>query len=252
MYNIYQLEGKTALVTGGATGIGYAIAKEFVAAGAKVVIIGRREKALIEAQQSLGNMCHYIVHDITELSSHDGLVSKIEREIGAIDILVNNAGKHLKKPSIEITDEELQAVLMTHINGAFALTRSCLGGMLDRKSGSIIFISSMSAFYGLTYVTAYSTAKSGLFGMVRTLASEYSDQGVRFNAIAPGFIESAMFKKAMEADPERMRRVMDRTPMKRLGAPEDIGRAALFMASDASSFVTGVCLPVDGGNSIGF
>ncbi len=252
MYNIYKLEDRVALITGGATGIGYAIAKEFIEAGAQVVITGRREEFLENAQKSLGSACHYIVHDITELSTHEELVSKIEREVGAVDILVNNAGKHLKKPAIEVTDEELQSVIMTHINGSYALTRACLKGMLERKRGSVIFISSMAALYGITYVTPYSIAKTGMLGLVRSLASEYSNQGVRFNAIAPGFIDSAMLRKAMDSDPERMQKVMGRTPMKRLGAPEDIGRAALFIASEASSFITGVCLPVDGGNSIGF
>jgi len=124
--------------------------------------------------------------------------------------------------------------------------------MIPNKNGSIINISSMSAIFGLTEVVAYSSSKTALLGLTRTLASEYSHHGIRINAIAPGFIESKMFLDIMEKDPARKAKILDRTPSKRFGQPSDIGKAAGFLASDASAFITGVCLPVDGGNSIGF
>ncbi len=252
MQNPYQLTNKVALITGGSEGIGFETAKVFIKLGAKVVITGRTLKKLEKANRELGENCFIYQNDVTEKKSHQQLFDFIEREVGDLDILVNNAGMHHKKPTIEVTDEEFQAVIDTNLNSVFALTRTVLTPMIKRKRGSIIFISSMAALYGLEKIIAYTSSKTALIGMVRALASEYSHTGVRFNAIAPGFIKSKMLNKAMSNDPERKKRVLRRTPAGRLGNPEEIGMAAAFLASDASKFITGVCLPVDGGNSIGF
>jgi NAD(P)-dependent dehydrogenase (short-subunit alcohol dehydrogenase family) len=252
MQNPYQLTGKTALITGGAEGIGLGTARVFINLGAKVVITGRTQKKLQEAQKSLGSCCLVFQNDITDKSAHGDLLAFIEKEAGALDVLVHNAGMHSKKPSLEVTDEEFQAVVDTNLNSVFALTRSALKDMIRRERGSVIFISSMAALYGLEKVIAYASSKTALLGMTRALASEYSHTGVRFNAIAPGFIESKMLASAMDDDPERKSKVLKRTPAGRFGKPEEIGMAAAFLASDASKFITGVCLPVDGGNAIGF
>jgi gluconate 5-dehydrogenase len=124
--------------------------------------------------------------------------------------------------------------------------------MLKRGTGSVINISSMSALFGLPQVSAYSSSKTALLGLTRTLAAEYSGQGVRFNCIAPGFIESKMFREIMDKDPARERKILERTPAGRVGTAEEIGYAAVFLAADASQFITGICLPVDGGAAIGF
>jgi gluconate 5-dehydrogenase len=192
------------------------------------------------------------VNDVTQKKKHGDLILNIENNIGPISILVNNAGTHCKKPSIETTDEEFQSVMDTNINAVFALTREVLKFMIPRKKGSIINISSMTAFYGLPQVAAYSSSKSALSGLTRTLASEYSHLGIRFNSVAPGFIESEMFRNIMRKDPDREKKILSRTPAGRFGTPGDIGKAVVFLASDAADFITGVCLPVDGGNSIGF
>lgn len=252
MNDLFSLEGKVALVTGGGTGLGFAIAQTFTAAGATVVITGRRENVLREAVGKLGDSARYIVNDIRELKTLPELVSKIEDEIGPIEILVNNAGVNLKKIATEITDEEFSNIIQTNLNGLFSLTREVGKKMVARKHGSIIMITSMAAMYGLSQVAAYSASKSGVLGMTRVLASDLSPEGVRVNAIAPGFIESPMLLKALDADPERKNKVLGRTPMKDFGHPEDIAYAALYLASDAARFVTGINLPVDGGNSIGF
>lgn len=252
MQNPYQLTDKIALITGGAEGIGLGTASVFISLGAKVIITGRTLETLQEAQNSLGRNCLIYQNDITDKTSYGDLLAYIEKEAGALDILVHNAGKHLKKPSLEVTDQEFQSVMDTNLHSVFALTRTLLKGMIQRKRGSVIFISSMAALYGLEKVIAYSSSKTALLGMTRALASEYSHTGVRFNAIAPGFIESKMLAKAMENDPERKSKVLMRTPAGRLGKPEEIGMAAAFLACDASKFITGVCLPVDGGNAIGF
>lgn len=247
-----NLTGETALITGGGSGIGLGIAKEMIGLGAKVVLTGRTEEKLREAQKMLGKNCFYYVKDITDKKHLPALVQDIEKNIGAISILVNNAGRQIKKPSLDTTDAEFDEVINTNLSSVFALTREVLKYMIPRKKGSVLFISSMTAFYGLPQVLSYSASKSALFGLLCTLTVEYAHTGVRFNAIAPGFIESKMMLAALDKDPSRKEKILSRTPVGRFGDAADIGKAAAFLASDAAAFITGVCLPVDGGNSIGF
>jgi NAD(P)-dependent dehydrogenase (short-subunit alcohol dehydrogenase family) len=248
----FSLSEKLCLITGGGSGIGFDIAKCMVFSGATVIITGRREDPLKEAIAELGANAHYFVNDVTDLSSLEGLVNDIEAKYGAIDILVNNAGVNMKKPALEVSDEDFNRIVQTNLSAVFALTRACAARMLARKSGAIIMISSMAAYYGIDRVVAYAASKSGVEGMVKVLASEFSPHNVRVNAIAPGFIETSMMKTAMGSDPDRMNRALNRTPIGKFGKPSDIGWAAVFLASDAARYITGVSLPVDGGNSIGF
>jgi NAD(P)-dependent dehydrogenase (short-subunit alcohol dehydrogenase family) len=248
----FSLNEKLCLITGGGSGIGFDIAKCMVYAGAKVIITGRREDPLKEAVAQLGENAHYFVNDVTDLNSLETLVNDIELAHGAIDILVNNAGVNMKKPALQVTDEDFNRIIQTNLSAVFALTRTCATRMVARKNGSIIMISSMAAYYGIDRVVAYAASKSGVEGMVKVLASEFSPNNVRVNAIAPGFIETNMMKTAMGSDPDRMNRALNRTPIGKFGKPSDIGWAAVFLASDAARYITGVSLPVDGGNSIGF
>lgn len=252
MQNPFSLTGKIALITGGGTGIGLDMAKCFVQSGATVIITGRREEVLKEAVQDIGQGAHYIVNDVSDLSQTSQLVNQIVTQFGKIDVLVNNAGINMKKHAVEVSDEDFGRIIQTNLNAVFALTREVGKHMLERKSGSIIMISSMAAYYGIDRVAAYASSKTGIYGLVRVLASEWSQFGIRVNAIAPGFIETAMSRTAMNSDPDRKHKAMDRTPAGHFGKPEDIAWAAVYLASDASSYVTGVSLPVDGGNSIGF
>lgn len=248
----FNLDGKRALITGGGTGLGFGISRAFTDAGASIMITGRREKVLAQACKKLGESARYTVHDLTDLKSIPGLVSELESEWGAIDILVNNAGINMKKDPLEVTDQEFASIIQTNLNGLFAITREVSNKMVKRKQGSIVMITSMAALYGLPQVSAYTASKSAVLGLTRSLAVDLSPLGIRVNAIAPGFIKSPMLQKAFQTDPEREQKVLGRTPMNRLGEPEDIAMAAIYLASDASRFVTGVNLPVDGGNSIGF
>jgi NAD(P)-dependent dehydrogenase (short-subunit alcohol dehydrogenase family) len=252
MTEIFSLKGKVVLITGGGSGIGFDIAQCMIAAEATVIITGRRENALQESVEKLGKNAHYFVNDVTELSKLESLVSDIEQNFGSIDILVNNAGINMKKPALEVTDEDFSRIVHTNLSSVFALTRACAKGMIERKAGSIIMISSMAAYYGIDRVVAYAASKSGVEGMVKVLASEFSKHKVRVNAIAPGFIETAMMKTAMSSDPDRMNKALNRTPIGYFGKPSDIGWAAVFLASEAAGYITGASLPVDGGNSIGF
>ena len=252
MENILSLKGKSALITGGGTGIGLGIAKTFATAGANVVITGRRTDVLIDAVKQIGDGARYYVNDIARQHELSELVNKIEREVGPIDILVNNAGQHLKKPMSDTTDEEFLSVLQVHLLSVFSLSREVANRMRERKSGSIIFISSMSAVMGMTQVVAYTTAKTAILGLMRAMMAEYSADNIRVNAIAPGWIESDMMFKAINADEQRKQKIMNRIPFNRFGKPQDIGNAALFLASDAAAYITGVFLPVDGGAAQGF
>ncbi len=245
----FSLEGRVAIVTGGSSGLGLAIASAMVAAGAKVAITGRREDQLQEASASSG--AAYYVHDVASEAAQQ-FVERVEGDLGSVSILVNNAGNHLKKPAVETSDEEFRAVIDTHVMGSFRMTRAVLPSMLRDSKGSILFIASMATFLGIPSVVAYSAAKSAYAGMVRSLAAEVSSKGVRVNAIAPGWIDTPMLKRAIAGDPERKTKILSRTPMGRFGCASEIGHAAVFLASDAASFVTGVVLPVDGGGSIGF
>lgn len=248
----FNLQDKRALITGGGTGLGFGISKGFTEAGCQVIITGRRESVLQEACRKLGEFAAYIVNDISELDSIPFLVDEAEKKYGPIDILVNNAGINLKKHALEVTDEEFSEIINTNLNGLFALAREMGKKMAKRGNGSIINITSMASLYGIPEVTAYTASKTGVLGLTRALAVDLSPLGVRVNAIAPGFIETPMSRKAFSADPARKEKVISRTPMKKLGTPEDIAYSAMYLASDASKFITGINLPVDGGNSIGF
>jgi gluconate 5-dehydrogenase len=251
--NVFSLEGETALITGGGTGLGLGIATCLANAGAKVVLVGRREAELSAAASGIGPSASYVSHDITQLDKAADLVVAAEKAAGTpISILVNNAGIHIKKPAVETTPEEFQSVLTTHVCAAHALTRAALPGMIARKHGSILLTASMTSLMGMPLVIAYSAAKSAYVGMTRALAAEVSIEGVRVNAIAPGWIESPMLRKALAGDEKRSNKILSRTPMARFGEPEDIGWAAAYLCSPAAKFVTGVVLPIDGGASMGF
>jgi NAD(P)-dependent dehydrogenase (short-subunit alcohol dehydrogenase family) len=246
------MEQKIAVVTGGGSGIGYAITERFTQSGIRTIIIGRDTQKLAGAQEKLGSLCVPFPYDLTDLKGIPNLVTQVINQYGKIDILVNNAGINLKKEFTEVTDEEFQRILLTNVTAVFALSREVVKYMIERGSGVIINISSMASQYGLPKVIAYTASKSAIEGMTRAMATELSPKGIRINCIAPGFIATDMSAKALNNDPERKSKVLSRTPIGVLGQPSHIGEAALFLASDAATYITGVVLPVDGGNSIGF
>lgn len=248
----FLLENELALITGGGSGLGLAMARCLAAAGARVVLAGRGEEKLKRAAASIGSQAGYVSHDVTNLEEAPSLVEKVASRFGPITVLINNAGVHLKKSAVDTTEEEFLQVLTTHVLGSHALSRAVAPGMVQRGSGSILFIASMASLFGIPKVVAYSAAKSAYLGMVRALATELSPSGIRVNAIAPGWIETDMSRGAMKGDPERERKILGRTPMGRFGEPDDVGMAAVYLCSPAAKFITGVVLPVDGGVSIGF
>jgi NAD(P)-dependent dehydrogenase (short-subunit alcohol dehydrogenase family) len=243
---------RVAIVTGGGSGIGLAIAEKFTTNGIETVIVGRDEEKLKKAKAQLGEYCYPMICDVSNLATVPALIEKVITQFGQIDILVNNAGINMKKEFTEVTDEEFQQVITTNLCSVFAISREVVKHMLKKGSGSIINISSMAAQYGLPKVIAYSASKTAIDGMTRAMAVELSPKGIRINAIAPGFIETDMTAKALNDDPERKQKVFARTPMGYMGKPCDIGEAALFLSSDSAKYITGIVMPVDGGNSIGF
>lgn len=248
----FSLKGETALITGGGSGLGLGIATCFVEAGARVVLVGRRQDVLENVAVELGEAASFEVHDVDQVDQAEALVRRITHRVGNISILINNAGNYLKKPAVETTPEEFQAILQTHVIAAFGLTRAVLPGMVDRRHGNILFTASMTSLFGIPFVLAYTAAKSAYVGMVHALAAEVSGQGVRVNAVAPGWIHSDMMRQSFAGDSDREKKVLQRTPMNHFGEAEDVGWAATYLCSPAAKFVTGVVLPVDGGASIGF
>ncbi len=248
----FDLTGRAALITGGGTGLGLGMARCLVAAGATVVLVGRRAAELEAACAGLGARAFALAGDVTRTGDAPALVARAEALAGPLSILVNNAGVHLKKPLAETADAEFAAVMQTHVAGALALTREAARGMVARGEGSILFTASMTALIGMPLVVAYSAAKSAHVGMVRALATELGPRGVRVNAIAPGWIASDMLERALAGDPARKAKILGRTPLGRFGEPDDIGWAAVYLCSPAGKFINGHVLPVDGGAAIGF
>lgn len=202
--------------------------------------------------ECLGEKVSYEQFDITMTEKTPVFIEELAEKHGKIDILVNNAGIHCKKPIEDMSVEDYENVLQVHLIGAFAMTKAVVPYMRKNKKGNIIFIASMTSYIGQPYVMGYSTAKSGYLGMIHTLASEVGADGIRVNGIAPGWIDTPMFRKATDSDKERKNKILRKTPMNRFGEPKDIGWACVYLCSDAAKFVTGTVLPVDGGALIGF
>jgi len=248
-----KLTEKIALVTGGGSGIGWAIAEKFVRGGLRTIILGRDSRKLEKATGQLGPQCIPVKFDLDDLSAIPALIDRLTAEHGHVDVLVNNAGINLKKELTEVTDAEFSQVLLTNVSAVFSLTREVARKLIEQgRTGSIIHISSMASRYGIPKVIAYTASKAAIEGMTRAMAVDLSPKGIRVNCIAPGFIATDMSARALNNDPERKAKVLSRTPLSRLGDPADIAETAFFLASDAARFITGVVLPVDGGNSIGF
>lgn len=250
--DVFSLKDQLAVVTGGGTGLGFAMVSCLVAFGARVVITGRRAEALRRAVKQLGPNGFCERHDVADVESSASLLERIENRYGLPTILVNNADTHVKKTVEGHTLADFHSILATHVAGAFAMTRATVPLMKRAGSESIIFIASMSSLIGLPNIVGYSAAKAAYLGMMRSLASELGGHNIRVNAIAPGWIETPMLSQALSGDADRKSKILARTPQHRFGAPVDIGWAALYLSSPAASFINGAVLPVDGGASIDF
>ncbi|WP_337968890.1 SDR family oxidoreductase [uncultured Flavobacterium sp.] len=242
---------KTAIVTGGNSGLGFATAKKLCDNGIKTYIIGRTKEKTEEACKEIGPNAIPVLFDLNNIDGIAEMIENLTRE-NRIDILVNNAGINMKKEFLDVTDEDFLSIIHTNLLSVFAVSKAVVKNMKENGGGSIINISSMASQYGIPKVIAYSASKGAIESMTRAMAVELAPFGIRVNCIAPGFIKTKMSAKALDSDPERKNKVLSRTPMGVLGEPSDIADAVYYFALSESKYTTGTILPVDGGNSIGF
>ena len=243
---------KIAIVTGGSSGLGLAIAGKFIEMNILTIITGRNKDKLNEAAESLGSLCVPRVLDMNDLDAIPEFIQNVSKEYGRLDILVNNAGINQKKDFLEVSDEEFQNIMAVNLVSVFSISREAAKIMAQQEKGCIVNISSMAAQYGIPKVIAYTAAKTAVEGMTRAMAVELGKYKIRVNCIAPGFIRTKMSATALDNDPERKAKVISRTPLGELGLPEDIANTAYFLVSDEAKYITGTIVPVDGGNAIGF
>ena len=248
-YSPLDLSGKVAVVIGGTSGIGRAIAHGLAQAGADVVPTSRRAEQVDEAAaevEGLGRRTIRVTSDVSDRSSLQRALDETIKTFEKVDILVNSAGKTKRAPTIDFSDEDWNDILDTNLTGTLRACQIFGRHMLERKYGRIINIASLSSFVALYEVAAYSASKAAVASLTKSLAVEWASRGVCVNAIAPGVFRTALNQKLLD-ETERGREFLMRTPMKRFGSVEELAGAAVFLASDAASFVTGEILTVDGG-----
>lgn len=255
MKNMFDLTGKVALVTGASYGIGYAIAKGFANAGAKIVFNDINQELVdkgLASYKADGIDAKGYVCDVTDEAAVNELVAKIEKEVGVIDILVNNAGIIKRIPMCEMSAADFRKVIDVDLNAPFIVSKAVIPSMIKKGHGKIINICSMMSELGRETVSAYAAAKGGLKMLTRNICSEYGEFNIQCNGIGPGYIETPQTAPLREKQPDGSRHPFDqfivaKTPAARWGKPEELVGPAVFLASDASNFVNGHVLYVDGG-----
>jgi 2-deoxy-D-gluconate 3-dehydrogenase len=250
MLPIFNLIGKVALVTGCKKGIGFAIAEGLAKAGADIIGVSvtlELENSTIENKvKALGRKFYAYQCDFSDRSQLNAFIEKVSTEIEVIDILVNNAGTILRNPAVIHSDEFWDTVLEVNLSAQFVLTRALGAKMIEKGYGKVIFIASLLSFQGGINVPGYAAAKGGIASLTKALANEWASKGVNVNAIAPGYIETDN-TEALRNDPDRSTSILQRIPANRWGKPDDFAGPAVFLASDASDYVHGTILTVDGG-----
>ena len=254
MKDLFDLKGKVAIVTGGNGGIGLGIARGLASAGANVAIAARNEAKTAEAvkglQEEFGVKAIGVKVDVREEKQIKDMAKKVLDEFGRIDILANNAGTNIRKLPQEYAVDEWEEVLNVNLRSAFLCSQAVYPAMKAAGGGKIINTGSMTSIFGAAKVTLYATSKGGIVQMGRCMANAWAKDNIQVNAILPGFIDTDLTRKAKIDMPELEERVNTRTPAGRWGMPDDLAGTAVFLASRASDFVTGVALPVDGGFSV--
>ena len=248
----FDLSGKTAVVTGATRGLGRAFARALAEAGADIVIVGRDAEAAREVEQELaglGRRSLTVLADITHRAEVERLLAESVARFGQVDILINNAGACVHRPALEVTDEEWRQVMNVNVDALWVASQVFGRHMTERRSGVIVNIGSMSAniVNRPQWQPAYNASKAAVHHLTRSLAAEWAPLGVRVNALAPGYIKTDM---SPVDDPQFQRFWIDDAPQRRFGLPDELGPAIVFLASEASSFMTGSVLVIDGGYSV--
>jgi 2-deoxy-D-gluconate 3-dehydrogenase len=246
---MFDLKGKAALVTGGNGGIGLGMAKGLAQAGAAVAILGRDAAKNASALASLGKSCIALKGDLKDDKQCRAAVEEAASRLGRLDILVNNAGMNIRKPPQDLTLEDWKEVLDTNLTSAFVASQAAYPHLKRAGRGKIINIGSMMSIFGGSYLAPYAASKGGIVQLTKSLAAAWAKDNIQVNAVLPGWLDTAMTKKAREVLTGLHERVLARTPAGRWGEPADLAGIAVFLASPASDFVTGTAIPVDGGYS---
>ncbi|MCW3849433.1 2-dehydro-3-deoxy-D-gluconate 5-dehydrogenase KduD [Sphingomonas sp. LB-2] len=247
MSSPFDLSGKVAVVTGANTGIGQGIALALAAAGADIAAVGRSAATeTVEKARAMGRKAEIVSADLSSIEPVQRVVDEAVEKLGRLDILVNNAGIIRRNDSIDFTEEDWDAVVDTNLKSVFFLCQAAARHMIPNGGGKIINIASMLTFQGGIRVPSYTASKSGIGGLTKLLANEWASKGICVNAIAPGYIATNNTAQ-LQADETRNRQIMERIPAGRWGSPDDMGGAAVFLASSASDYVQGHILAVDGG-----
>ena len=241
---MFDLNEKTAIVTGATGGIGDAIARTLHARGANVVISGTREERLEALAADLGANCHIVAADLSDPAAPDALIAAATEAAGGVDILINNAGLTRDNLAMRMKDDEWQQVLDVNLSAAFRLSRGVLRGMMKARWGRIVTITSVVGVTGNPGQVNYAASKAGLTGMTKALAQEVASRGITVNCIAPGFIETPMTDVLSD---EQKSTLLERIPTGRLGLPDDIAASTAYLVSDEAGYVTGQTLHVNGG-----